>query len=343
VPAAANPALVLGSILGVLATRGIDKLTLIASPGIHDLGAWLEQLVAESTGKAGKGIIPVDREHLGSPHVYRDDRLFVYLRLDEAADEAQDRGVAALEQAGRPVVRIGVGTKADLAAEFVRWELATAVAGAILAINPFDQPDVEASKVATRALTSEYEKTGSLPREAPFFEADGVSLFTDPANVAALEGGRGSERSLAGYIGAHLDRLANFDYLALLAYVAMERTNEDALQQMRHRARDARRVATCLGFGPRFLHSTGQAYKGGPNSGVFLQITADDAADLPVPGAQYSFGVVKSAQARGDFQVLCERGRRCLRVHVHGDVKQGLVRLREAVRRALAQPQTARR
>jgi transaldolase/glucose-6-phosphate isomerase len=214
VPAAENPGLVLGTILGVLATRGIDKLTVVASPGLHDLGAWLEQLVAESTGKEGKGIIPVDRERLGPPEVYGADRLFAYLRLESAPDAAQDAGVVALEAAGRPVVRVGVATTYDLAEEFLRWEIATAIAGGVLHINPFNQPDVEASKIATRTLTSEYEKAGALPSEAPFFEEGGIKLFTDAKNEQALTTG---ERSLAGFLKAHLDRLGKGDYFALLA------------------------------------------------------------------------------------------------------------------------------
>jgi hypothetical protein len=333
VPAAENPGLVLGTILGVLASRGIDKLTIVASPGIYDLGAWLEQLIAESTGKEGKGIVPVDRERLATPASYGEDRLFAYLRLDEAPDAAQDAGMDALEKAGRPVVRIHVATRYDLAEEFLRWEIATAIAGSILKINPFNQPDVEASKVATRALTSEYEKTGRLPSEAPFFEGEGVKLFADPRNEKALVGG--GDRTLAGILKSHLGRLGRGDYFALLAYVHMNATHEEQLQAIRHRVRDAKKVATCLGFGPRFLHSTGQAYKGGPNTGVFLQVTADDAKDLPVPGQRYTFGVVKAAQARGDFHVLAERERRALRVHLGPDVPAGLRTLQAAIEKAL--------
>jgi len=335
VPAAENPGLALGTVLGVLANKGIDKLTLVASPGVHDLGAWLEQLVAESTGKEGKGIIPVDREQVAAPEVYGDDRVFVYLRLDEAPDPAQDAAVDALEGAGRPVVRIHIATRYDLAEEFVRWEVATAIAGSILGINPFNQPDVEASKIATRALTDEYEKTGKLPPEAPFFEGEGVKLFADEANADALRKAAGGSPSLAGYLKAHLERLRARDYFALLAYVPMNAAHEEALQAARHRVRDGKRVATCLGFGPRFLHSTGQAYKGGPDSGVFLQVTCDDAADVPVPGQKYTFGIVKAAQARGDFQVLSERKRRALRVHLGPDVAAGLRALDAAIQKAL--------
>jgi hypothetical protein len=336
VPVAENPGAVLGIILGVLANHGRDKATLITSPGIWDFGAWLEQLVAESTGKDGKGVIPVDREPLGPPDVYGDDRLFVYLRLESAPDAAQDAAVEALAAAGQPVVRIRLADPYHLGAEMFRWEIATAVAGSILGINPFNQPDVEASKVATRKLTAAYEKTGALPAETPIFTADGITLFTDAKNRAVLAPTVGEKPTLAGYLQAHLRRLGAGDYLALLAYIEMHEAHERRLQAIRLAVRDAKRVATCLGFGPRFLHSTGQAYKGGPNTGVFLQITCDDAVDLPVPGQQYTFGVVKAAQARGDFHVLAERDRRVLRVHLGPDVAAGLATLQAAIAEALA-------
>jgi len=336
VPADENPGLVLGTILGVAATQGADKLTLVASPGIHDLGAWLEQLIAESTGKQGKGIIPVDRETVGAPSVYGSDRVFAYLRLEDAPDAAQDAAVAALEKAGKPVITIRVATKYDLSEEFLRWEIATAIAGAVIGINPFNQPDVEASKIATKALTSEYEKTGKLPSESPFFEGEGIKLFADPRNAAALATAAGSSPSLTALLKAHLARLGQGDYFALLAYVEMNAGHEAALQRARHRVRDAKKVATCLGFGPRFLHSTGQGYKGGPPSGVFLQVTCDDAKDLQVPGQKYTFGLVKAAQARGDFHVLAERNRRALRVHIGPDVAAGLRALDAAIEKALA-------
>jgi len=329
-----NPGAVLGIILGAAANAGRDKVTIITSPGISDLGAWLEQLIAESTGKIGKGIIPVDREHLASPEVYGNDRAFAYIRLESEVDSDHGTEVAALEKAGHPVVRITMPDIYDLGAEFFRWEIATAVAGSIIGINPFNQPDVEASKVATRALTSEYEKTGSLPPEKPILEDSGVRLFTDEKNGAALAAAA-REKSLVGYLRAHLNRIHAGDYFAVLGYIQMNAEHEQSLQTLRHAVRDTKHVATCLGFGPRFLHSTGQAYKGGPNSGVFLQITCDDAVELRVPGQKYTFGIVKAAQARGDFQVLAERGRRALRVHLGKDLKSGLATVQAAVRKAL--------
>jgi transaldolase/glucose-6-phosphate isomerase len=338
-PVEQNPGVMLGLIIGTAAKLGRDKITLITSPGIGDLGAWLEQLIAESTGKLGKGIIPVDREQLGAPDVYSNDRIFAYLRLENAPDAVQDAKVAALEKAGHPVVRIAVSDIYSLGQEFFRWEIATAVAGSILGINAFNQPDVEASKIVTKQLTSEYELTGSLPPEKPVLEEAGFKLFTDDKNAADLAKATGPEHSsdspLKNYLHAHLARLGAGDYFALLGYVEMNADHESLLQTLRMTVRDHKHVATCLGFGPRFLHSTGQAYKGGPNSGVFLQVTCDDAQDLPVPGQKYTFGVVKAAQARGDFQVLADRKRRALRVHLGSDVKAGLTKLAELVKQVL--------
>ncbi len=336
VPARENPGVVLGAIMGTAALQGRDKVTIIASPGIASLGAWLEQLLAESTGKEGKGLIPVDGEQLGPPDAYADDRVFVHLRLTAAADTAQDEAVARLEKAGQPVICISVPDRYNLGQEFFRWEVATAVAGSILGINAFNQPDVEASKVVTRKLTGEYEATGNLPEHPPLAQSNGIRLFADPRNAAELTSLAGEGASVGDYLKAHLGRLEQHDYFALLAYLNRNDDHDEELQDIRRRVRDQRKVATCLGYGPRFLHSTGQAYKGGPNSGVFLQVTSDDAEDLPVPGQQYTFGVVKAAQAQGDFQVLADRERRALRVHVSGDTVAGLGKLRKLMTQSLA-------
>ncbi|HEV2103036.1 MAG TPA: bifunctional transaldolase/phosoglucose isomerase [Candidatus Acidoferrum sp.] len=327
-----NPGVILGTILGVAANHGRDKITVFTSPGISDAGAWLEQLIAESTGKVGKGIIPVDREKIGKPSVYGNDRVFAYLRLAKENNRAMDAAVTALEKAGHPVVRIVVGTKFELGQEFFRWEIATATAGSVIGINTFNQPDVEASKIETRKLTSEYESTGKLPSEAPFFEDQGLKLFADEKNAAVLK----NNANLTEVLRAHLGRIGPGDYFALLGYIQMNDAHEKSLQAIRHQVRDAKRSATCLGFGPRFLHSTGQAYKGGPNSGVFLQLTCDDAADIPVPGQKYTFGIVKAAQARGDFSVLSDRDRRALRIHLGKNVKGDLAKLAKAVKQALS-------
>ena len=331
-PPAHNPGVQLGTILGVCATSGRDKVTIAASPGVSGVGAWLEQLLAESTGKQGRGIVPVDAEPLAAADRYGTDRLFAYIRLKDAPDPAQDAAIAALEAAGQPVVRVELASTQQLGQVFFLWEIATAVAGSIIGIDAFDQPDVEASKIATKKLTTAFGETGSLPPETPFLTDGAFKLFSDDKNAAAL--GRAGA-TLGAVLKAHLARLGTGDYAALLAYVARTPAHIALLQTARTQIRDAKKVATVAEFGPRFLHSTGQAYKGGPNSGVILQITADDAADLPVPGESYTFGTVKAAQARGDFDVLAERGRRALRVHITGNLDAGLSKLAETITASL--------
>jgi transaldolase/glucose-6-phosphate isomerase len=353
--ASANPGALLGLILGVCHRQGRDKLTILTSPDVYDLGAWLEQLVAESTGKNGIAIIPVDREpkaisdpessdasparengEIRNPQSairnYSPDRVFVHIGVKgTATDEEQYRILEDLERGGHPVIRIELESLYHLSQEFFRWEFATAVAGSLLGINPFNQPDVESAKVEARKITEEYEESGSLPNEKPFFHEAGISLFSNDANAEALAKLAGHGSTLGGYLKAHVSRIVPNDYFALLAYVEMNASNEKVLQSIRRRVLEKTGVATCLGFGPRFLHSTGQAYKGGPNTGVFLQITSDDENDLPVPGQKYTFGVVKAAQARGDFQVLLHRDRRALRVHIDGSVAEGLRRIEDAL------------
>jgi transaldolase / glucose-6-phosphate isomerase len=335
VPPSENPGVQLGVAIGVAATHfGRDKVTIIASPGIADFGAWLEQLLAESTGKQGRGLIPLAGEPLTVPECYGSDRLFAYLELDGQVDPLQRQAVDALERAGHPVAKISVKDVWRIGQEFFRWEIATAVAGSIIGIDPFNQPDVEASKNKTRALTDAYEKSHPLPEDAPMFRENGLALYADPRNAAQL----GRHNTLAGYLKSHFDRVhagaKSGDYVALLAYIERNAAHTRTLTEMRTRIRDKTRAATCLGFGPRFQHSTGQAYKGGPNSGVFLQITCDDPADISVPGRSYSFGVVKAAQASGDLAVLVERDRRALRVHLK-HVDAGLEELSHAIDAAL--------
>jgi transaldolase/glucose-6-phosphate isomerase len=350
VPVAENPGAMLGLALGTAAQEGRDKVTFVASPGLRSLGTWVEQLLAESTGKGGQGVIPIDGEALSAPDTYGDDRVFVYVRDERDPDLTQDEALSRLSQAGLPVLRIPVRDRYDLGAEFFRWEFATAVAGALLQVTPFDQADVEASKVATRQLTTAYERTGQLPEESPLcVDRDlGLSIFADDRNAAALralsalsalsmdEADRGD--LVGDVIAAHCGRIGEGDYFAVLAYLEMSDAHQAALQELRHVIRDATGRATCLQFGPRFLHSTGQAYKGGPNSGVFLQVTCDDPDDLDVPGQGYTFGVVKAAQARADLAVLGERHRRAIRVHLSGDVQTGLERLATVVNQSVGRP-----
>ncbi len=317
----ANPGALLGLIMGVCHAADHDKLTIFTSPEIHDLGAWMEQLVAESTGKKDISIIPVDREKPQLAEAYHDDRVFAFLSV--GANAASDEQYHDVISAGHPAVRVELNSINDLGQEFFRWEFATAVAGSVMKINPFNQPDVESAKIEARKITDEYEQTGSLPTETPFFEGDGIKLFSSDAYAATLTASA-IEQTLQGILNAHLKQIVKDDYFGVLAYVEMNAENDSLLQTIRTKVLEMYHSATCLGFGPRFLHSTGQGYKGGANNGVFLQITSDDAFDVPVPGQKYTFGVVKAAQARGDFQVLLDRGRRALRVHLGQDVKDGL-------------------
>lgn len=333
VPPHENPGIQLGLALGATARAGRDKVTLSASPQIADFGAWTEQLIAESTGKNGRALIPLADEPLGKPEVYGDDRVFVDLALK--GDSSREAALTALETAGHPVIRIAVTDAAHIGQEFFRFEMATAVAGSVIGVNPFDQPDVEAAKVKTRELTAAFEKSGALPQEEPLVTDGNLAIFTDDTNAEALREA-GADGTVESWLKAHFSRIESGDYAALLAYIDHNDKDIAALQTARIAIRDNKRVATCVGFGPRFQHSTGQAYKGGPNSGVFVQITADDTRDLPVPGQTASFGIIKAAQARGDFDVLTERDRRALRLHIKGDVSKGLAVINAALAKALS-------
>jgi hypothetical protein len=258
------------------------------------------------------------------------------VRLKGGDNAAQDKAVDALAAAGHPVVRFELESIYQLGAEFFTWEVATAVAGSVMQINTFNQPDVEAAKIETRRLTDEYEQSGKLPEREPFFSGDGLKLFADKKYGATLHGALGNSRvDVATYLRAHLNQIVADDYFATLAFIQMDPEHEKIIQLFRHKVRDRKKVATCLGFGPRFLHSTGQDYKGGPNTGVFLQITADHDADLAIPGQKYTFGIVIAAQAAGDLAVLEKRGRRALRVHLGKDVAGGLKKLSALIAEAL--------
>ena len=334
-----NLAVELGLLMGLAAKAGRDKLTIFTSPEVYDLGAWMEQLIAESTGKQGKGITPVDRETIAAPGGYGKDRIFVSIRYSKTADKKRDSEmatkIAALAAAGHPVISIELADLYEIFGQFFTWEVATAVAGSVMQLNPFDQPDVESAKVETRALTTAYEQTGKLVERKALLTEDGIQLFASEAYAATLKTAA-SSHTVEGYLKAHLNQIHAGDYFAALAFLPMFAGHEAAIQGIRHKVRDAKQVATCLGFGPRFLHSTGQDYKGGPNTGVFLQITADPAVDIEIPGQKFSFGVVIAAQAAGDLAVLESRGRRALRVHLGADVSAGLKTLAAAVDAALA-------
>jgi transaldolase/glucose-6-phosphate isomerase len=327
VEAAENPGLVLGAVMGELQRQGRDKVTFLMPEPIATLGMWLEQLLAESTGKEGKGLLPVADEPVGDPSVYGDDRLFVYLRLEGEVDPALEQGVAALQAAGQPVVIIRMDDRLDVGQEFFRWETATATAGAILKINPFDQPNVQESKDNTRRLLEVMQEKGQLPGEEP-------ALVEAPLSVCD---GR-SASTVAGAMGRFLSQARPGDYVALMAYLTEDAPNDRRLQAIRTRLRDALHLATTVGYGPRFLHSTGQLHKGGPKTGLFLQLTADDdddTEDMLVPGRPYTFGMLKQAQALGDLQALCEHGQRAMRIHLGRDVARGLAALEEAIEAAL--------
>jgi len=331
VPAADNPGVELGVILGTLAKAGHDKVTFITSPALSDVGAWLEQLIAESTGKEDKGIVPVEDEPLGEISAYGTDRLFAYIRYANGVDSKQDAKVEALKSAGHPVVQIDVADLVNLGQEFFRWEIATATAGSLLGINAFDQPNVQESKDFTKNYLEEFKKNGKLPEESPLAMDGDIRIFADPENQQALKGAS----SLDQIVSAHLSRVQAGDYVAINAYVERTPVVHENFQNIRATVRDAKHVATTLGYGPRFLHSTGQLHKGGPNSGVFIQVTSDVAQDLAIPDESYSFGVLAAAQALGDLQCLNTRNRRVIRIHLGTDVEGGLKRLQVAVEGAL--------
>jgi transaldolase/glucose-6-phosphate isomerase len=329
VPAEDNPAARLGAILGTLRNAGRDKLTLSIAPEIASLGLWIEQLIAESTGKEGKGIIPISGEPLGAPGVYGNDRLFVHIGVG-APDADTDAKLRALESAGHPVVRRRLHDLLDLGEEFYLWEMATAVAGAIVGINAFDQPNVQESKDYTKAFLEVYKKNGSLPDQELGSEGRGVKAYCDAETIGQL----GSGVSIEGFITAHLGRAHADDYVAMLDYIMETPEHEELVQAIRTHLRDALHLATTTGYGPRFLHSTGQLHKGGPAGGVFIQVTADNSVDVPLPNEPFTFGVLKQAQALGDFQSLSSRHRRAIRLHLGTNVAAGLATLLEIVQKA---------
>jgi glucose-6-phosphate isomerase len=321
-----NPGLVLGAALGELAEQGRDKVTFLVPEAIATLGMWLEQLLAESTGKEGTGLLPVAGEPLGAPSVYGEDRLFVYLPLENDVDKALDRGVAALHDAGHPIVTIRLDDRLDLGQEFFRWEFATATAGAILGINAFNQPNVQESKDNTRRLLETFEREDRLPDEEP-------TLFETPLRIYYDEAASSAAQALARFF----DQARPGDYVALMAYLKENDSNDQMLQDIRTRLRDSLHLATTVGYGPRFLHSTGQLHKGGPNTGLFVQLTADEASDAPIPGKPYTFGTLERAQAQGDLQALRKHGRRVMRIHLGDDAAAGLAAVQRVLERAIAE------
>lgn len=321
-----NPAALLGAAMSACALNGRDKLTIITGENLSGVGLWIEQLIAESTGKEGKGIIPIVGEALGDASAYRNDRVFVSISDGPLDDHAKAK-FDALEAAGHPVAYRKLGDRNDLGAEFFLWEMATAFAGWRLSINPFDQPNVQESKDATRSLLEGFAREGKLQEQIALAVDEPIAVYTGGEGKAAT--------SISEALRGHCERIKPGDYVAVLAYLEETPEIEAALQTIRTNISTATGCAATLGYGPRFLHSTGQLHKGGPDSGVFIQITSPDGIDFPVPGAPYSFSVLKDAQALGDFQSLLAHGRRAIRVDVGKDVVGGLKQLQKLLAQSL--------
>ena len=342
VAAEENPGVSLGAIMGDAAREGRNKLTFVVSPGIRTIGDWLEQLIAESTGKEGKGVVPVAGETLAGASVYGNDRIFVRVQLRSESDAAIDKQLKALGAAGHPIIRIELKDKLDLGGEFFRWEVATATAGSLLGIDAFDQPNVQESKDNTNRLLAQFTAEGKLPEDAPLVNTDEVNLFgqTDGKSGGSMED------YLSDFLG---QRRLNQDYVAIMAYLEPTPEHDAALEAIRMAIRDGLGVATTLGYGPRFLHSAGQLHKGGPHDGLFIQITSEDAVDVPIPGEPYTFSVLKRAQALGDLQSLQSRRLRVVRLHLAKNAGEGLAALSALISTAVkrigkpASPQAAAR
>jgi transaldolase / glucose-6-phosphate isomerase len=324
-PQKANIGLRMGAEIGVLAKAGRDKLTLITSSAIESVGLWIEQLIAESTGKEGKGIVPIEGEELGAPEVYGKDRVFFYVGVGEPTADVALK-LSALQKAGHPVLKNVLSDALDLGAEFFFWEFATAIAGHVLGINPFDQPNVQESKDNTKRILGEFTNTKSMPKLRTIAEDGGVKVEADEKNAKAV-----AQKEFRAVIAAHLDRVKPGDYIAITQYFDETSAHDELVQKIRLTLRDETKCATTTGYGPRFLHSTGQLHKGGSDTGVFLQLTAADSPDVPLPGEAFTFGVLKEAQALGDFESLAKRGRRAIRVELGSNLTAGLEELLEAV------------
>jgi len=319
-----NPAASLGTVMGAMAKAGRDKLTFVISPPIASFGDWIEQLIGESTGKEGKGILPVVGEPPGTPQVYGADRLFIYLRL--AGDETYNEAVRSLEEAGQPVLKIQVDDLYDLGGQFFFWEMATAVAGAVLEINPFDQPNVEAAKIQARRMVEAFRREGKLPELQPVLEVDGITVY-----------GKVKAQSPGSALAEFLKNASPGAYVSLQAYLPPSRDTDESILSLRRKIRDRTRLATTAGYGPRFLHSTGQLHKGDAGRGLFIQFTARPLRDAPIPdeagtsGSSLTFGILEASQSLGDRQALLDSGRSVIRFDLGGNVERGLKRLGEAL------------
>jgi len=356
VPARDNPGVALGAIMAECALRGRDKLNMVFTPPMESLGAWIEQLIAESTGKKGQGVLPIEGEFMMPANVYPDDCLFVYTKpskkglksfrseevpIPSVIDES-DRRLKALADAGHPVVTMEIGHPLDLGGEYFRWEFASAVASAFLAVNAFNQPDVAAAKRKTREFLDEHKEKGEFRKLTRLAEDDNLTLYADDETKMTLDlirkSGDHPDATPESMLRAHLQRIEPGNYLGVMAFIERTEEVESPLQAFRLLLRDTCNVPTTLGYGPRFLHSTGQFHKGGPNNGLFIQITAGDPEDVSIPGEDYSFAVLKDAQALGDFIALREKGRRIIRIHLRNDVLCGLVSLLDIAARIFPAP-----
>jgi transaldolase/glucose-6-phosphate isomerase len=337
-----NPALLLGAALGALWTMGRDKLTLIIPPPLASLGLWIEQLIAESTGKESRGILPVATESLGSPSVYGKDRIFAVIATRNSIAAQMEATLGEVGASGHPVIRCRLADEFDLSGEFFRWEFATAVLGAVMGINPFDQPNVEESLTNTARQLDRYRQHGALPEQALLAEQDGIRLYSNDnalSNPALREAAKTftAPGEIATILTAYLKTLQFSDYVAITAFLEETEATSILLERLSSEIRNAKHVATTIGYGPRFLHSTGQLHKGGPARGLIVQITADDSVDVSIPGEPYTFGVIALAQALGDFESLGSRGQRVLRVHLGGEISGGLSTLCEVVQKVLSE------
>ncbi len=338
VPLSENSGAQLGAALASLAGAGRNKLTLLIPPPLSSLGLWIEHLLAESTGKEGKGIIPIAGEPLGSPDVYGDDRVFVYVHLASTSNADIESKLSSLEAAGHPVLRRTLRDALDLGGEFFLWEFATGIAASLLGLNPFDQPDVHEMKANTVRLLAEYAQNDSLTQQKLVVADTTLRIFADAENCDALRRGGSSLQSM---LTTHLARLNPGDYFAIAQFIEELKNFDSLVQEIRLVVRNEKKVATTTGYGPRFLHSTGQLHKGGPDTCVFLQLTSEDINDIDVPGEKFSFGVLKQAQALGDFEAWATHHRRAIRVDLGRDVEKGLRRLLALVKESVAQPVAA--
>lgn len=318
-----------GASIGALAKAGRDKMTLVIQPEYASLGLWIEQLVAESTGKEGVGVVPICGETLGEPDVYGDDRFFVLIHDRSYQDKELEAKLDRLTDAGHPSIRIVLDESINLGEEFFLWEFATALAGNILGINPFDQPNVQESKINSVAIIDAYKASGKLPVPEVLAQGDGLIAYGDKAAFSGVS-------TVADAVAALVAKLKPRDYFAMMQFIEPTAAYDRVIEDLRGAVRDRKKVATTTGYGPRFLHSTGQLHKGGADNGVFLQITADDAADLPIEGEPFTFGVLAQAQSLGDFQSLALRNRRALRLHIQGPLGDGLAKIRDLVKLALS-------